>query len=282
MVLLVLVISATVLAATARRCGQDALRAAQAQHQLQWHWGALSVRAAALPRAEQLLLQDRDARPDEVVLEARRTLVLGDMQFAVLVADEAAKADANAVWREHGSRGLAATLDALQEDASRPMTVRLRPQESADGDSATFRSLDGLVALTHPRDWMGTNEAEGAALRRRVTCWGGDKLNVARADLAVLREILAECLTPSQIADLDGLRRQPDVGFSLAQASGSLGLTPEQLRQFKSLATDAPGRHSLWIRADGGTRSWYRLYVEENAQDQAADDAQAAERTFDW
>jgi hypothetical protein len=286
MVLLVLVISATVLAATARRCGQDALRAAQAQRQLQWHWGALSIRAAALPRAEQLLLQERDARPDEVVLEARRTLVLGDMRFVVLAADEAAKADANALWRERGSRGLSQTLQALQADASQPIPVRLRPQETADeksdGAPATFRSLDAVVALPHPRDWVGTDEAEGAALRRRITCWGGGKLNVARADLVVLHEVLAECLTPSQIADLDALRRQPDVEFSLAHASGSLGLTPEQLRQLKSLATDTPGRHSLWIRADGGARSWSRLYVEEDAHDRAADDAQAAERTFDW
>ena len=97
LVLVVLAVGGTLLTIAARRCGQDAIRAAAAQRDLQLRWGQWSCQTTLLPVADQMM-QDLDAERDAHAApscELRQQVRLGELEFTLLVGDESAKANVN-------------------------------------------------------------------------------------------------------------------------------------------------------------------------------------------
>jgi hypothetical protein len=263
LVLMVVAVCGTVLAAATRRSGQSAVQANSALRELQFRWGAVSCWSAARPLADRLLDEGRTMGAP-ASCEARRTVVLGGMTFHLTVGDESAKANVNWLWQRHEDAGLAIILGRLQADTRQPLRVELRPQvEAPDGGVAAERyvSFDQVFVLRGPADLVGAPRGPTAAACRRLTFWGPGQVNLRRADLAVLREVFAGLLTESHLAALDKLRReQPDLAPT--EALARLQLTKEQSDQVMPLVSDSVECFSLWVVAELQPRSWYRLFVQ--------------------
>jgi hypothetical protein len=278
MVLVVLVVAGTVLAAAARRCAQNATRAAVAHRDLQLRWGTLSCRVTVMPKIEQIL-DDSRTRQEPVVLEARRTVVLGGLPFHLVVGDEMAKANANTIADFLGDEALRQAMRKLQAGGRGFLEIRLRPTDlsrEVPDTSVRFASLDQIFVMPHPSEWIGLASADGSIARRRVTCWGDGRINLLRAELPTLREVLKGDLTESQLARLDAMRREESPP-PLSQLLAQLQLTGEQTQMVGALVADQSACHSLWVCVEGPTRRWYRLYVRE---DRGPDDA--TEWAFAW
>ena len=274
MVLLVLVVCGTVMAAVARRCGQGALRAGAARREVQLRWGALSCRDVVLPKAEQLL-HDRQTPEKPIVAETRLALTLGGMTFNMVLGDESAKANVNLLAQREGDTVLAGVLRDLQSTERQPLPVELRPAEAAaTADNKLprrYASYDQVLRFDRPSELVSPDEGASAVIRRRITFWTDGPVNLGRAELPVLREVLAGQLGETDLVRIDELRRKGEA-FSLAKVFSDLQLGKDQIEALQPLVTDKSTCHSLWIIVDGKTRSWYRLDVERpGAATDAAD-----------
>ena len=113
MVLLVLAVCGAILASAGRRNADVALRAGRERRELQLRWGALSCRAAVLPMAEEILQEQLD--PERIGSpDVRHTVALGDMKFHLVIADEQAKANINALASRSEGAGLLGSIRIIQ------------------------------------------------------------------------------------------------------------------------------------------------------------------------
>ncbi len=265
MVLVVLAVCGAILARAARRNAEVALRAGRVQRELQLRWGALSCRAAVLPIAEQILQEHAGPEEPEPV-QVRHTVALGGAKFHLVVGDEQAKANVNALAREEEGVGLLGGISRIVGLGGEAVRVRLLPAEdeiAEDDPTGQYVSFDQVFIIRHPSELMSPPGGEGPAISRRLTCWGNGKLNLKRAELAVLRVMLSGYLSESQLVALDDFRRSAP-NLSVPRAFAHLELTKKQIDSLLPLVTDKSGCHSLWVVAEGRTRSWYRLYVEQS------------------
>lgn len=271
MVLLVLVICGTVMAAAARRSGQMALQATIAQQDIQFRWGASSCQLTLLPAAEQFLNQ-QPATISGPLGEASGVVVLGKMPFILLVSDETAKVNVNRLSQQYdrNTAGLLASIGRLQAGGRGVLGVELYgslvPAATTQAASmpTQYESYEQVFAIHHPSELIG-EWADGTMARQHMTLWGGGQVNLRRADRAVLREALAGHITESQLAALDRYRREhKDV--TVQQIFALIKPTDDQAAALAPLVTEESDCHSLWVVAKGPARNWYRLYIAQNAK----------------
>lgn len=276
MVLVVLAVCGTILAASARRCCNQALLAGSAREQLQLKWGGLSCRAVCLPAAERMF-QTADPAEGKPVITARRELDLGGIAFELIVSDEQSKANVNVLEKRFGAEGLAAGIHRLQGRSRKALPVKLRPGEPAAGADPLrrrYESFEQVFAIKHPSELVPTNRREDSPVHR-LTCWGTGMLNFKRAEPAVLRTVLAGMLTQSQLSDLVKFRqKQPDC--TLDEMLRHLKLRKKQAAALRGALTDMSLCHSLWIVAHGKTRSWHRFYIARGGA------GAASTEVFEW
>jgi hypothetical protein len=272
LVLVVLAIAGTVLAASARRYGQLAVRAAAARRDLQLTWAGLSCQRSVLPMADRLIV-DAQKPGQPPLLEAHYPIALGGILMHLIVGDEMAKANVNALGNGQTTQaGLVTVLQRLLSDDTKAIPVSLRPRvpaEETGSDTPTsapandYDSYDQVFAIAHP--WLLTSSVddEGSRIRRRLSCWGGVQVNLKRAEPAVLQEVLSDRLTGPQISSLVGTRAsQPD--FSVAQILEQLHLTPEKANDVAPMVTEASESFSLWVFPNEQRPSWVRLYIQRH------------------
>lgn len=262
MVLLVVALAGTVLAMAARRSCTLATEAAAAQQRLQTDWGAQSIRASLLPKAEAVLAADTPEK-GRAPASARRALVLGGVRFNLLFGDEQAKANVNLLEQRHGHQGLDMRLQTLQEDPRQRVRVDLRPgpdQPVARGaPPMRYWSLDQVFLFSRPADLVDAGAT--CAATGPITLWSSGPVNFRRASRAVLREVLAGAMPDSQIEELVRAAEtspRESLGDALRQAGGD----GRQMQAARQLLAETSACHSLWVVAHGTTRNWYRLYVE--------------------
>jgi hypothetical protein len=270
MALAILAIAGTILATTSRRCCGRALDASAARQALQVRWGTLSLQATCLAAAEDLLTRD-SVKLEHPVVWSGRQIVLGGMTFLVVVSDEQAKANVNLIAHSRGDRTVASSLSALQSGLSDALHVVPRPQEqpaepNAPGKISTdipmlYGSYEQLFDMVHPSQLFARQTLRPAAIER-VTCWGSGQINFRRADPAVLREVLLGALDDSDVGKILTFRqKQPD--GTLGELMKYLNLGSGKSLKASDLLTDTSACHSVWIIAEGSTRKWYRLYIQQ-------------------
>ena len=267
LVLLVLVVAGSAAAAVASRSSRQVVRAGVASRTLQRKWAFRSIRAVCLQRAEKLLREASEETPEEPPRAiVRWGLVLGGVRFHLVLADEQAKADANLVAGRLGKEGLREALRSLQGHQRTVLAVRLRPDEEAASVTGPpgqpYTSFDQLLEFAGPADLVAAGEAE-PRVTDSVTCWGMGKVHWRRASMRVLREALAGLLTSSDVYELCEARLEsPDA--PLEAALRQLELPEDRLAQVRQFLTDFSLSHSLWIVAEGRTRRWHRLYLQQS------------------
>jgi hypothetical protein len=271
MVLLVLVICGTLLTATARRCGRGSLAAGAAQRELQVRWGTLSLRAALLPKAGDLMSTPQNL----TALEIRRVVPLGGMIFNVILADEQAKVNINKLAETNKTAALEAVIRRLEADSKEMLRVQLRP--TLGPSTPVYRSFDQVFDIRRPESLFGERQHDASVVRRRVTLWGNGRINLRRAEVPVMREALAGKLTETQMQVLHDLRgKKPD--FGMEEAYSAMQLTRDQIAALEPLITQDSSCYSLWTSVDSKTRHWRRLYIQASASDKG----DAEDWTFAW
>lgn len=199
--LVVLALAAVVMVDVSRRGVEHAAAAAEAGHDLQRRWGVASARAAVLPRVD-AILDDERRRRGEPVAELAVALDLGEQRFGLVVADEQAKVNLNAVYREHGLDAATRAVAAAVGSAPGSPIADLKPDpRSGRGGGPAIAGtiaeeipgmLPGAAAVVPFGSWSQVfrDPAPDALLRtdedrRRpvasVTCWGDGRLNLMRA-----------------------------------------------------------------------------------------------------
>jgi hypothetical protein len=230
-----------------------------------------------LPRAEEIIsAQPTDRGPPPA--SVRHRVALGGMDFDLVIGDEQAKANVNLVAARRDKEGLRAAVSALS-GGRWTLQVILRPVEEKSGAIRSvpmhYASLEQVFGDARPVDLLGA-EREGSPAER-LTCWGSGKVHFRRAEPTVLREVLEGVLDEYQVHQLVMLREaMPSAGLS--QVLGELDLEKEVRAEVERLLTDASGCHSLWLVAQGRTRTWHRLYVRQ--QGDAENDA--GRWVLDW
>ena len=279
MVLVVLVLAGTVLAATARRSGREALVAAGEMEDLQVAWALRSARAVGQASAETWLAEEaaesrrRDA--DSPPVRAARTVRLGTMEVTIVVTDEEAKASANLLAARGGLEGLASSLRRLMSPCRTAARIELAPAtpraETISAWPRLYQSYAQLYPDNRAADLLGgaaggsegLGEADAPGVADAVTCWGSGRVNVRRASREVLRQTLAGLATEEEIDRLIRYRQEVP-GGSAQEAVAQLDLEDEQRAQALARAlTDVSRCHGLWLTARGSTRSWTELHVRQ-------------------
>src|SRR5437762_9220133 len=124
--LALLVLSATVMVGVARIAIRQTSLARQAQDDLQQRWGEGSIRVAVMPFAEQILLTAETSQKRAIPI-LNTDITLGGQSFGVIIADEQAKANVNALL-DRANLGVVETRLRAALVGKAAAQVRLRPE----------------------------------------------------------------------------------------------------------------------------------------------------------
>jgi len=260
LILVLIALCGVIMAASARRSAHNAMQASASMRELQFRWGAASCQAVLLGEAERMFDEAlKSGLP--LCSEATGEVVLGNMTFNVTVSDESAKANINRLAQQYANNnaGLLAAIDKLQDGGGDLLSVELRETQSAvETDMAGLPML--LTSFDQVFATRNVSELAGSMARRRMTCWGDGRINIRRAELPVMAQVLAGQLTGTQLQVIDRLRRSKEA-FSVIDALAAVQLTTAQREAIGKLVTDTSNCHGLWISAEDGARTRRRLYV---------------------
>jgi hypothetical protein len=294
MVLGLLVLSTTLLVGVSRLAVRSAVGARQAEDDLQRRWGVASCRKAVLPHAEAILsgLEQERRRPASSYAVAVR---LGGMTFDMVVSDEQAKANVNAILSE-ADLALAETR-IRQALSGSGMTNHIKLRATIGG---VFQPIRGAAttapAATQPLSNPGAlavggwgqvfDVASPVQLLRPppggrapldvLTCWGTGAINIRRASETAVTLAAGRSVSGVEISRLIEAR---DKLFERRAAEGGFDQSPAD--RLRELMTQAAGEslknkgnlglaesstcHSLWVVSRNGRRDGYDLFVSDEA-----------------
>lgn len=270
MTLAALVLAATVMTTLALAAIDHTREARRACDELQRRWGVSSCRQAILPNAEHILAY-HEAQFHQPTPSLRTSVRLGRFNFALVIADEQAKANVNAVITAAPDRTIAEDRirRALASNGI-STSVRLRPAIAA---VATTQRISGMGQVID-----ASNPARLVQFPELLTCWGDGRINLSRANAPAMA-LAAPTLLQTDIQRLLKVRSDPAT-ISQMQPGGAV-------EQFLTAAHVDPGRasgltltstcHSVWIITDDGRRVWYDLAVRDEANPD-----QPQVRCFSW
>ena len=272
MALLVIALAGVIMAATARRSCLEAVAANTALEDLRRRWGALSLQRALADRCEEMILAAEAAgeiRIEGPVTRVEHRLKLAGMDWRLVVADEQAKANVNAIHLRQGDAGVRAALTQLLGADLAGSAVALRPTPATDPRRKQTRPY-GSLGQVFDGDWAGgllrPPDSRPAGIDR-ITCWGDGRINLRRACPEALRAATVGALDETQVGKLLAMREDIP-GLSLSEALDRLELTRRQRAAAEAVLTGRSGCHSLWIVGRTSQRQWRRLVVVEASSQQ--------------
>ena len=280
-----LVLAATLLVSIGRAAVDHALRARRAEADLQQRWGVVSARIAILPGADDTLarLEQDLHRPIPVY---RTTVRLGDTDVALILSDEQAKANINALIATAGKGPAETRIRDAVSGSGLTNAVLIRPASlpPAARVDALPRWVDGFGQVFDAAGPEQLTQVSEACPAEVVTCWGDGALNVMRASRASLALSGGSALNGVTV---NRLLKERDAAFApLDQARNSLmprttDATPRRFGDAVSALLDrarvepnARGRlaltsrsacHSLWVITGRGDARRYTLFVSDQS-----------------
>ena len=284
MVLVVLAMAGSVLAAATCRTSRRVLEAGESERRLQRKWLSVSAQTVILDRAEEVMAGDPDADRFSFAPPAvfkHFALSAGGMDFDLVLADEQAKANVNMMAKRRAETGnLDEALRVLQASNRTFLPGRLRPSPIRKVRATTvpilYETFDQCLTVEGPWQLVSAQSGEGLA-SESITCWGGGKINFRRAQRAALREVSDGCLNEFQIDTLIRLRDQAPK-TKLPEALTLLKLSEKTHDEAMTLLTDDSHCHSLWVIAHDKTRDYFRLYVDQYGDP----DCETGRYTYAW
>jgi hypothetical protein len=203
-------IAALSMAGTAGQSLRLARQALAAQQELQQRWGVVSCQHTLLRGAPALFAEwDTRARRAKTKQPVRSTVhasvLLGQVRFDMLLADEDAKVNLNAVYHRRGLVHLQRVVQRLVGPGSVPVRLMAEVASLAAASPLGTRLQPGKREGVPPparafHGWgqvfdLAAAQPPGAAVERlpdlttRVTCWGRGRMNVRRAADELVLEV---------------------------------------------------------------------------------------------
>lgn len=300
MVLALLVLSTTLLVAVSRGALRAAADARDAADNLQQRWGATSCERALLPDAEKILgaLEQERRRP---TARCATSIRLGGVTFELILADEQAKANVNAILRDTDVAAAQSRLQTALSGSGLLNRIKLRPTAGAvagvvRGGTAPVvddrapavggwgQVFDGVSAVQLIRATPGSRTAPVDLL----TCWGNGAINIRRAPEAAITLAGGRSLAGAEVSRLvearDALfkRQASDHSFDHDAAEGLRDLvvrtSAEVVRRRGNVGlVEGSTCHSLWVITRTGRRDGYDLLVSDER-----DPARPIVSRFSW
>ncbi|HEY7115772.1 MAG TPA: hypothetical protein VH475_04245 [Tepidisphaeraceae bacterium] len=293
MVLALLVLSATLMVAVGRAAMRTAIAARSAEDDLQRRWAVASCRKAVLPYAEQILSAlEQERRQPAPRFET--SLHLGRQTLALVIADEQAKANVNALL--DGTDQARADSRLRQGLAGSGLLNRLRLRPTY---GPVIRSIQTPTTGPATRPLLSTNalhvgsfgqifdDLPPAQLLRPMpgsriaaadllTCWGNGAVNVRRATEAALTLAAGRSLTGVEISRLIDARNKLFERKGNESSFDTPAADNLQDAMNKAMSQSIRNRgnlglaerstcHSLWIVTRTGRRDEYDLFVLDQA-----------------
>lgn len=280
LVLAVSVLVITTLSTLANLSLRRSLAAADAQRSLQQRWGAVTLERAMLARASEVFQLQEELAAERTPgvpppSSIRAALTLNGVTFDLLLGDEDAKLNLNALYHRNG---LGSTQRALADIVGPSQSVALRPAASALLIAAQMPSrtrggnLDSEQAEEIPdafRSWgevfdLTSLHRQGQAalpsVTTGITCWGTGQLNFRRAsDQAIL------AIARSVVQDGGARRLLQRYRNNPAASLGVLLQTEvsnQQNRQrLLELMSQSSTNFSLWVDASSNSGRSHRQFT---------------------
>ncbi|HBV64126.1 MAG TPA: hypothetical protein DEF45_14015 [Rhodopirellula sp.] len=269
-VIAVSILVITCLSLLARQSLSLGLKAADQERMLQKRWGSLTLQRTLLVNAERIFerLEEKNRRQGNGTPPVIRSkLVLGEVAFDLLLADEDAKLPLNTLYHYVGLKktedsinrvaGSNATLATRLIPAVEPMQISREKQRATASDDEenevtedvpdAFRSWGEVFDLATLGKGSG-NKTSLQASTTNLTCWGSGQLNFRRAsDKAILA--LAQVVVQDGKARrvLQRYRASPTASLStllLGEVSDQ-----QKQRQLQTIFSETSTNFSIWIDA---------------------------------
>lgn len=283
-VLVAIVISGLLLAATARHSYQLATQAIERGRELQLQWGARSCRQAVLAAASEVFGDDNEqppaqsteaqdaSRPNRLATSVvEQSVLLGAIPFQLTLCDEDAKVNLNAVFHYSGKSAVGKYLGGtwrgvpvrLLPEVESQQLIQTKPEEREDdeGPPPAFRSWGQVFDLST----VGDSRVLLPRLTRETTCWGSGRLNVVRASDQSIREVGRLVVSRGQIGQfLKELRKFPE--RPIERLFDQLRIDQEDRFLLQELLGEQSSSYGLWITAGSGPPAWQQFSVNERME----------------
>jgi hypothetical protein len=289
-VLLLLALAGVALAGLCRATLRQSAAARMAAADLQHRWGAVTAQYTLLDNAANVL--ERAELPGgPPVATLHGSFELGPVRFDVDLCDEQARANVNGLlaWRGRtaaeaairdlaraGGGRLAPRVPAAAVGRKPPHAISTTPDDAGapDDAQATDRVPPTFGCLTEVfpgATWDDLRPSSANSISRLLTCYGDGKLNVRRADPAVLSAACgptadAAGLTPAQVADLSRRGRSAGNTFDVAAALAATGAAPDATAAVQGRLIDGSFTQSVWVEAHQDRQTW-RTWAVRDATD---------------
>lgn len=278
LVLVLLALMAFAVVDMARSSLAAAVRANNAEVELQRRWGESTCKQAILDRADDLFelrhqqylaLFDEDREPTftdldwvtdegEDPLSALRriegSVQLGELHFDISLSDEQAKVNLNQILIDDDISSVELAIGELAGEQLDYRATVLQPLPESDA-----KRLD-MSRLPHWEYIFDRQQLQGFDGFEHLTCWGDGRIHFQVAHDDTLRYVLSESLDDEQIEQLLILRRdQPDSDLDAMLSA----LAPHRniRSQVKRLMTDQSTCFSMSVDVASEKRSWKETIV---------------------
>jgi len=285
-VLAALVMVGLMMVGVARQSLNLATQAVDAQDALQRRWGTLSCQRAALAVAPSLFeelerraTQKKSKAPAPSVLST--SVALGNLRFDLILSDEDAKVNLNAVYHRRGrafvqqavvqlAGGAALPIQLLPEVAHVPLPVATARRSKEDQPPPpppvpAFRHWGEVFDLTHASDAAG-----GASLlpttTAQMTCWGRGRINVRRASDAAVTAVGRLIVNESVVRRaIEKYRVNPLQ--TLDQILEQLNVKEQDRVALGELLQTQSDCFAVWIRSQSPKKIDHHLAVSEREEE---------------
>ena len=281
-VIAVSILVITCLSLLARQSLRMGLKAADQERMLQKRWGSLSLQRTLLANAERVFQQHEEKNErqgNDTTPVIRSNLVLGDVTFDLLLADEDAKLPLNTLYHHVG---LKKTEDSISRIAGSHVTpaTRLIPAVEPMQISREKRRVSvsddekNEIAKDVPdafRSWgevfdlatLGRTARSPTSLQSsttKLTCWGSGQLNFRRAsDEAILA--LARIVVQDGKARRVLQRYRSSPTASLPTLLLSEVSDQQKQAQVQTIFSENSTNFSIWIDAHSRTGPPLRTFT---------------------
>jgi hypothetical protein len=229
------------------------------QRELQRRWGILSCQRTLLPAAPRLfaaLQEGNTARSNPAPSAWTASLRLGEYRFDLLLADESAKLNMNAVYHHRGRAGVERFVHRSVPALFRP-PVRLAPEVTQGKPLEELMAGDDLPDAFHSWgqvfDFSLATQSQAERWRMpqwtaRMTLWGRGPLNVRRAsDAAIIEACQLVASEGAARRFLNELRNKPKHQVDVLVKQ--LDVDQEKQVLLQEMLTEYSSSFSLWTTA---------------------------------
>jgi len=267
--LTLITLSGLLLTGIARHSLDLSLEARMAQSELQLRWIDISCSRVALKNANEILrvpngsqrtsADEPASQPKWRPISSRGgTIVLGEYDVQLLVAEESAKVDVNTLLESLDPSQARIAIHRMTRGGAQTLSLRNLPargkkrQRHIHTWGQLFAPVQGGDIMSFPR---GLREST-----RELTCWSGGKLNVQSASAQAIHEICAIHGNKSIASQLIAARAE-NPSINLRTALRESDLDPRDRSKLRKVLTDRPQCYSLWIFSKSSGRKQYQFRI---------------------